>query len=191
MRRAAIPSRAFLLRNAPVSGKNCTERAQEPRPMRAQRAPVHISSRPILMDQTRGRAAPRYSIPVLDKPIASGGWRACPSPGAMQSRLRPGASKAAQPRSSAPLTTEARIILERTRDLDRCERSERRSASLSGATQGHSREKSGIPELGLDQRRGRTAPPVLLASFLRSKTSDVQGRGEPPHPYASLFIRTK
>lgn len=43
MRRAAIPSRAFLLGNPPVSGRNCTERTQGPRSMRAQRASVRIS----------------------------------------------------------------------------------------------------------------------------------------------------
>ena len=42
------------------------------------------------------------------------------------------------------------------------------------------RPEARIPGLGSDQRRGRSAPPVLLASFLRSKTSDAQGRGTPP-----------
>jgi hypothetical protein len=184
--------------------QDCTERTQGPRSMRAQRASVRISSSG---DPTRirggaqesldsdgsndGRCAPRSSIPVPDKPIASGGWRACPSPGAMQSQLSTGGrAKRRKPRSSAPLTTEARIMSGATPGT---------SIDASAASVGPHLflgrphipgEKSGIPRPGSDQRRGRAAPPVLLASFLRSKTSDVQGR-RPPHPYASLFIRTK
>ena len=180
MRRAVIPSRALLLGNPPVSGKTVRS---EPRDLdRCERSERRSASPPratqpgfgeeprspwILMDQTTGAARP--GLPFLSRTnrLRAEGGGLARRPERCNPGYRPGGERSGAAAKLCPLNDGGENhVWSDPRDLDRCERSERRSASLSGATT-HSRGEVRDSPTWIGPTTGARCAPGL-ARFLPS-----------------------